>query len=174
MSAVFWLAIYDVLVDSITNPKKNKPITPIIEEKEPVLNLPKRRSSRIQSKYNFNSSSAPLIDYNETLLIDKLKILGVEIDTLTHNQEFFVETYTVSEYKRANKKYEKMNLQTIKTEISSQNIQFPKGTFKISMKQKRSNIVAEVLEPEAPNSFVSFGVLKTEKNQRLPIYRISN
>jgi hypothetical protein len=42
------------------------------------------------------------------------------------------------------------------------------------MQQRRSNIVAEVLEPEAPNSFVSFGVLKTEKNQRLPIYRISN
>lgn len=117
---------------------------------------------------------AYLIDYNETLLIEKLKTLGVEIDTLMHDQDYFVETYTVSEYKRATKKYEKMNLQTIKTEISSQNIQFPKGTFKISMQQRRSNIVAEVLEPEAPNSFVSFGVLKTEKNQRLPIYRISN
>jgi hypothetical protein len=117
---------------------------------------------------------AYLIDYKETLLIEKLKTLGVEIDTLMHDQDYFVETYTVSEYKRATKKYEKMNLQTIKTEISSQNIQFPKGTFKISMQQRRSNIVAEVLEPEAPNSFVSFGVLKTEKNQRLPIYRISN
>jgi len=117
---------------------------------------------------------AYLIDYNETLLIDKLKTLGVEIDTLMHDQDYFVETYKVSEYKRATKKYEKMNLQTIKTEISYQNIQFPKGTFKISMQQRRSNIVAEVLEPEAPNSFVSFGVLKTEKNQRLPIYRISN
>ncbi len=117
---------------------------------------------------------AYLIDYNQTLLIDKLKTLGVEIDTLMHDQDYFVETYKVSEYKRATKKYEKMNLQTIKTEISYQNIQFPKGTFKISMQQRRSNIVAEVLEPEAPNSFVSFGVLKTEKNQRLPIYRISN
>ena len=117
---------------------------------------------------------AYLIDYNETLLIEKLKTLGVEIETLMHDQDYFVETYTVSEYKRATKKYEKMNLQTIKTENSSQNIQFPKGTFKISMQQRRSNIVAEVLEPEAPNSFVSFGVLKTEKNQRLPIYRISN
>ena len=52
---------------------------------------------------------AYLIDYNETLLIEKLKTLGVEIDTLMHDQDYFVETYTVSEYKRATKKYEKMN-----------------------------------------------------------------
>ena len=39
---------------------------------------------------------AYLIDYNETLLIDKLKTLGVEIDTLMHDQDYFVETYKVS------------------------------------------------------------------------------
>jgi len=42
------------------------------------------------------------------------------------------------------------------------------------MNQRRSNIIIEVLEPEAPNSFVSFGVLKTSKGAMLPIYRILN
>ena len=30
----------------------------------------------------------------------------------------------------------------------------------------------EVLEPEAPNSYVSFGIIKTNNNEVLPIYRI--
>ena len=42
------------------------------------------------------------------------------------------------------------------------------------MNQRRANLVSEILEPEAPNSFVSFGVLKTEKDDILPIYRLLN
>ena len=41
------------------------------------------------------------------------------------------------------------------------------------MNQKRANLIIEILEPEAPNSFVSFGVLETKLNQELPIYRLS-
>jgi hypothetical protein len=44
----------------------------------------------------------------------------------------------------------------------------------ITMDQKNANLLAEVLEPEAPNSFVSFGVLKTKKGETLPIYRLLN
>jgi len=32
-------------------------------------------------------------------------------------------------------------------------------------------LITEILEPEAANSFVSFGVLKTGMNEILPIYR---
>jgi hypothetical protein len=32
-------------------------------------------------------------------------------------------------------------------------------------------LAVEVLEPEAPNSFISFGVLETTLNAVLPIYR---
>jgi hypothetical protein len=60
----------------------------------------------------------------------------------------------------------------VKTEIQKQQKSFPKGTFLISLNQKNSNLIVEVLEPEAPNSFVSFGVLKTAKESILPIYRI--
>ena len=42
------------------------------------------------------------------------------------------------------------------------------------MNQKRSNLIAELLEPEAPNSYVSFGIIKTSLNSQLPIYRIKN
>ena len=115
---------------------------------------------------------AYLADANQTEIIEKLKILGVIIETLPEDQEIEVETYRVSEYERDSKKYEKMNLQTVKTTIETKKIQFSKGTYKINTNQRRANIILEVLEPEAPNSFVSFGVLETEVEAYLPIYRI--
>ena len=40
--------------------------------------------------------------------------------------------------------------------------------------EEKSNLIAELLEPEAPNSYVSFGIIKTSLNRKLPIYRIKN
>ena len=40
--------------------------------------------------------------------------------------------------------------------------------------KKESVWVQELLEPEAPNSFVSFGILRTKINEILPIYRLIN
>ena len=116
---------------------------------------------------------AYLVDANQTEIIEKLKILGVIIETLSEDQEIEVETYRISEYKRDSKKYEKMNRQTVKTEVETKNIKFPKKTYKINIDQRRSNIIIEVLEPEAPNSFVSLGVLETAIEAYLPIYRIT-
>ena len=117
---------------------------------------------------------AYLIDQNQKLIVEKLGILGVEIETLEQDEEIEVETYQVTEYDRDSQKYEKMNLQTVETSIESKSILFPKGTYKIKMNQKKGNIIPEVLEPEAPNSFIKFGVLQTEKEAYLPIYRIIN
>lgn len=116
---------------------------------------------------------AYLIDSKETQLIEKLKTLGAEVEVLQNETTQVVDTYHITYYKRSTKKYEKMNQQTVKTELLPASMTFPKGTFKISMNQQRSQLIAEVLEPEAPNSFVSFGVLKTDKNAVLPIYRIN-
>ncbi|ULC59566.1 M14 family metallocarboxypeptidase [Flaviramulus sp. BrNp1-15] len=117
---------------------------------------------------------AYLIDANQKEIIEKLKTLGVKLETLTEDQEIEVEAYLISTYQKDSKKYEKMNLQTVEAKIEKKTILFPKGTFKISMNQRRANIIPEVLEPEAPNSFVSFGVLNTNEQEILPIYRVTN
>jgi len=101
-------------------------------------------------------------------------VLGVQIETLTTETEIEVEVYTVSQYERGSKKYEKMKLQTVETTIKNEKYLFPIGTYKIPMDQRRANIILEVLEPEAPNSFVSFGVIETKTGEILPIYRKIN
>ena len=117
---------------------------------------------------------AYLIEASQKDIVNKLQNLGIEMSSLTAPQEFTVEVYRVSSYNQASKVYEKMKLQNIKTEVTTVQKEFPKGTLLISMQQQRSNLLPEVLEPEAPNSFVSFGVLKTNLDDTLPIYRVIN
>tara|TARA_B110000503_G_scaffold142032_1_gene237485 strand:- start:1657 stop:3198 length:1542 start_codon:yes stop_codon:yes gene_type:complete len=123
-------------------------------------------------KLSRNLPEAYLISPNQEALITKLKILGVHVETLQEDTAYDVECYTVVSYKKNNMPYEKMILQTVETNLSEKNILFLKGTYIISTHQKNAPVLTEVLEPEAPNSFVSFGVLKTELNQNLPIYRL--
>ena len=69
---------------------------------------------------------------------------------------------------------QKMKMQKVVTAIEYSDNIFSRGDILISMNQKRSNLIAELLEPEAPNSYVSFGIIKTSLNRKLPIYRIKN
>ena len=115
---------------------------------------------------------AYLIEASQLAIIKKLKNLGIEMIPLTEDKLFTVEAYRIISYNEASKVYEKMKLQKIKTKVSRIQKEFPSGTLLISMQQQRSNLLPEVLEPEAPNSFVSFGVLKTKLDETLPIYRV--
>jgi len=39
--------------------------------------------------------------------------------------------------------------------------------------QRKSNLAIEVLEPEAPNSFVSYSIIPTFIGDILPVYRLT-
>lgn len=118
--------------------------------------------------------NAYIIEASQIAILNKLKNLGIEMIPLTEDKLFTVEAYRISLYNEASKVYEKMKLQKVKTEVTTIQKEFPVGTLLISMQQQRSNLLTEVLEPEAPNSFVSFGVLKTKLDDTLPIYRVIN
>jgi hypothetical protein len=118
--------------------------------------------------------NAYIIEASQIAILNKLKNLGIEMIPLIEDKLFTVEAYRISSYNEASKVYEKMKLQKVKTEVTTIQKEFPVGTLLISMQQQRSNLLTEVLEPEAPNSFVSFGVLKTKLDDTLPIYRVIN
>ena len=151
-------------------------ITTIDLDTNTIIELPVTIRDGLRSQPDLVRSrpTGYLIDANETALIEKLKLLGVLVSTLPETQEINVESYRVTAYKRASKKYEKMNLQTVETALEPSSKTFPMGTYKIETNQKNASIIFEVLEPEAPNSFVSFGLLNTQKEAYLPIYRITN
>jgi hypothetical protein len=117
---------------------------------------------------------AYIMEASQTELIDKLETLGIEIQYLEDEETYSVEKYVVKSYARKPIRYEKMKLQTVEVELVKEDISFPTGTAVIKMDQRRANLASVILEPEAPNSFVSFGLLETEKGKTLPIYRLIN
>ena len=107
-------------------------------------------------------------------LIEKLRVLGLEVNIVENDTIMKVEKFKITDYNDNFDKYEKMNLQSVKALLVEDEITIKQGTYLILTNQRTSNILTELLEPEAPNSFVSFGILKTEINQILPIYRLIN
>ena len=117
---------------------------------------------------------AYIIKKNNFGFIEKLKDVGVEYVEIQKDTMIYSGSYRIVEYNDNFKVYEKMKMQSVSTTIEYKDNMFNSGDIFISMNQKRSNLIAELLEPEAPNSYVSFGIIKTSINSQLPIYRIKN
>lgn len=116
---------------------------------------------------------AYLLESHQTAIAKKLRELGFEVTTLEKETLLEVESYHIQGYKKITEKYEKMTLQEVTTTLVEDTKTFGAGTFRIATQQPRSHLLPELLEPEAPNSFVSFGVLPTKLGAILPIHRIS-
>ena len=115
---------------------------------------------------------AYIIKKNDFGFIEKLKDVGVEYVEIQKDTMIYSGSYRIVDYNDNFKVYEKMKMQSVSTLIEYKDNMFTYGDIFISMNQKRSNLIAELLEPEAPNSYVSFGIIKTSINSQLPIYRI--
>ena len=115
---------------------------------------------------------AYIIKNNNFGFIEKLKDVGVEYVEIQKDTMIYSGSYRIVDYNDNFKIYEKMKMQSVSTFIEYKDNMFTYGDIFISMNQKRSNLIAELLEPEAPNSYVSFGIIKTSINSQLPIYRI--
>jgi hypothetical protein len=104
-------------------------------------------------------------------IVNRLKVLGLGVETTSSEQIIAVEEYIVSAYQKDAEKYEGVNRQTVKTEIQESEKQFPAGSSIVYLNQPKGNLAIEVLEPEAVNSFVSFDVLPAKLNAVLPVFR---
>lgn len=115
--------------------------------------------------------TAYIIMPTELNVVDKLRILGLEVNKLRSAQDLSVENFVVAKYRREPVKYEGVFQQTVSTKLDKIQKSFPAGSFVVYTDQKNKGLLFEVIEPEAQNGFVSFGVLSTEEGQELPVYR---
>jgi len=116
-------------------------------------------------------AAAYLILPEQSAAIEKLKILGLEIQVLEKATEVEVEQYRIETYEQEAEKYEGVNRQTVTAKLELIKKTFPIGTAIVYMNQSNANLAMEVLEPEVQNSFVTFEVIETKEGDTLPIYR---
>tara|TARA_Y100000782_G_scaffold114994_1_gene153971 strand:- start:526 stop:2070 length:1545 start_codon:yes stop_codon:yes gene_type:complete len=125
-------------------------------------------------KLRRNSPVAYILLPTQKEVVAKLQILGLKIDTLNQEKTVEVEKYTVATYEQEPEKYEGVNRQNVTTALEATEKAFPAGSFIVYMNQPKANLAIEVMEPEAPNSFVTFDQIHTALNEELPIYRYLN
>ena len=90
-------------------------------------------------------------------IIRILNLHGIKTGVLNADRSFTVEKYHFTEYKFAEKPYEGRQMITVKCEAHLDKMEIPSGTYVVNTKQRGIRLIANLLEPEAPDSFVSWG-----------------
>ncbi len=138
-----------------------------------AINVVRRDAWKARPTLSRERPAAYVLDSSQTHLAEKLRILGLEVQELSESVSMEVQTYTVTDYWQDGSEYEGVYLQEVQTELNSVQKEIPAGSYVVLMHQAGSGMAVEVLEPEAPNSFVSFEQVPTELGATLPYYRIS-
>ena len=79
----------------------------------------------------------------------------------------------ILDYLKEKMKYEGVYMQKVKSKTEKVNLNIDDDWLILDMNQRKSNLAIEVLEPEAPNSFVSYSIIPTFKGDVLSIYRLN-
>jgi hypothetical protein len=116
---------------------------------------------------------AYIIKKNQYDIIEKLNLLGLRLEDLKLENLYNVEQYIVEDYFKEKMKYEGVYMQKVKTKTENIDLENNSDYLILSMDQRKSNLAIEVLEPEAPNSFVSYSIIPTFIGDILPVYRLT-
>ena len=114
-----------------------------------------------------------LIKSDQYDVIEKLKLLGLKLEGVDEKVNYTVEQYVIEDYFKEKMKYEGVYMQKVKAKTEKINLDVDSSWLILDMTQRKSNLAIEVLEPEAPNSFVSYSVIPTFLGDVLPIYRLN-
>ncbi|CAI6341410.1 unnamed protein product [Periconia digitata] len=102
---------------------------------------------------------------------ERLRIAGLEIETLADSFIDEVEVYNITSSSLGRSYYEGHVLNRVTTETLTQTIELPAGSFFVPTAQKNAGHAFVTLEPENIDSYVSFGIVPMEVGDLYPIFR---
>lgn len=105
-------------------------------------------------------------------IANKLKILGLKIDTLETEQIIKLESYIILSSGKPLSS-DKYAVNEVSVDLKKVKKKIPSGSFFISTQQKNANLAISTLEPEMDNGFVRYGILPANNGDELPIYRLT-
>jgi hypothetical protein len=125
---------------------------------------------------------AYLLDKREKKAAEKMRILGLEVDSLSAALETEAESYQVPGWGSESSDDDDVQNDEDESKKVIENGQvkkitriFPAGTFVIPMRQDKGNLACELLEPENPNGFLAMKVIRFSaagKKADYPVYRV--
>jgi hypothetical protein len=150
-----------------------RPFTMVDISNGSVVKPPVRFASTTPSFANLTRSrpEAYLIPVAWADLAARLRVAGLEVETLTQPWSGNVEAYTITSTQIDKSYYEGVIRVTTTTEVDEREVTLPAGSFRVSTRQKNAGLAFVALEPENIDSYVTFNILPVEKNDVYPIYR---
>lgn len=132
--------------------------------------------ARIAENYKVTLSrplpKAYYISANQTEAAEKLKVMGVEVETLAEDTMVDVEAFTVTSMKESGEQVGgSVYPVDVKTKVAEKSMSFPAGTYRVPANQAYVRMATILLEPESSNGFVNYRVVKVAQNEEIPIYR---
>jgi predicted deacylase len=104
-------------------------------------------------------------------LAERLRVSGLEIETMPEVFHGEVEAYNITSSGLASSYYEGAILNTVTTETLVQDVRLPAGSFFVSSAQKNAGLAFVALEPENIDSYVSFGIVPMVVGDVYPVFR---
>ncbi|KAL3441551.1 Zn-dependent exopeptidase [Aspergillus insuetus] len=153
---------------------ETRPFTMVDRENGSVVHPSVRFASTTPSLANLTRSrpEAYLIPVAWADLANRLKVAGLEVETLDQPFDGPVEALTITSVQVDTSYYEGVIRVTATTEISERQLKLPKGSFRVSTRQKDAALAMVALEPENIDSYVSFNIVPVEEGDEYPIFRI--
>ncbi|KAL0931231.1 Carboxypeptidase 2-like protein 3 [Colletotrichum truncatum] len=105
-------------------------------------------------------------------LAERLKVGGLEVETLGDSYKGTVEALNITSVKFDSEYYEGVVRATVTTASFEKEVELPAGSFLVSTKQKNAALAFVALEPENIDSYASFNVVPLDKGDEYPVYRI--
>ncbi len=90
-------------------------------------------------------------------LVDIIKLHGIEVKTINEPEAVLVERYRFTNAEFAPRPYEGRQRVTCDVERFAENTILPEGAFIIYTQQRALRVIMHLLEPQSPDSFVSWG-----------------
>lgn len=104
-------------------------------------------------------------------LAERLRVGGVQVETMTERYEREVQVYNVLNATLERAYYEGAVRAAVVTNSTQRVVSLPPGSFRVSTRQKNAAIAFVALEPENIDSYASFNIVPVEEGDEYPIYR---
>ena len=111
-----------------------------------------------------------IIEPDLSIVVDKLKIMGLQIDTLNFDELLQVESYEIVSDEKSPKVFQGFRENIVTTNLVKEEKVFKKGTYIVPMNQRKSNIAVETLEPEMLSGFLRFNVIQPSEINKIHRY----
>jgi hypothetical protein len=121
-----------------------------VEIKVPVYNKV-RVTKRVKLPYAY------LVPAEFKNIIRVLKLHGIKVFELKEDTVLEVEKYLFTNYSFAERPYEGRQRVDVSTELFTEKSSLTQGTYVIKTAQRGIRVIANLLEPEAPDSFLRWG-----------------